>query len=402
MRSRSPGAASAQLAVAASSNGIFAFVFVAIASRHFGAADAAPVAQVWTIWLAAAALLTFPIQHWVIRTTPEGRGIGATTRRPLVVATCVATLATATILPWRETVFGSDAPVYPLLSIALVAGSIVTGAARGLLISAGRPGSAGLLIGGENLARVLAGGIVILLGGGVALYATSLLAGTALALAVPGLYRREPGRTEHFGRTVGPHGLANGIAQLLLTAGPLLVGFLDASDHEVTALFVTLAVARAPYLLTLSISLTVTARVADNPTGPAARRIHRLVVLTGVTAAALGALAAAGVGPEVIRALFGDETSLDRLPTAMLAASGVLASVALVQGLIAVAAERGRDVLLVWIAACTAAAVSAIAGDGAVDSVVRGTLLGELIAVAGLAGLVNRLTGAATGQAIAR
>ena len=48
--------------------GVLAYAFFAASTRALGAADAAPVAVLWSYWGFAAAGLTFPVQHWITRT----------------------------------------------------------------------------------------------------------------------------------------------------------------------------------------------------------------------------------------------------------------------------------------------------------------------------------------------
>lgn len=374
--------ASVHLAAASAVNGVGAFIFAALATRHYGADASAPLAQLWSIWLVTAAVLTFPVQHWVIRCS-TGLGLGPTLRRGTLLMVLGAVALYVPTLVLGEEIFGTTASTYPLVTTGLAAGGVVTGVARGILVARGATNRAAALIAGENVVRVVAGAAVILLGWSAEAYAVAMLTGTLLAFAVPTIYRRSDEHVESFGRTVGPHGLANGISQVVLTAGPLLVQALGAPDAEVTAMFATLAVARAPYLLMLGLGLQVTYAVVNQRVhaGAFALRIVTFGILVAAAAWAVGWAA----GPAAISLLFGDDAHLDRASTALIAVTGILASVALIQGLLAVAAGKGRALLSIWVMA-TAIGVSIIVSIGAQPAlrVAYGVAGTQTAAIAGL------------------
>src|SRR4029453_6819025 len=60
--------------------GLLAYVFFALATRSLGAEGAAPVSILWSYWSAAAAVLTFTVQHWIIRTLAHDGHEGAVAR----------------------------------------------------------------------------------------------------------------------------------------------------------------------------------------------------------------------------------------------------------------------------------------------------------------------------------
>src|SRR5262245_54651918 len=47
-------------------NGLAAFGIASTATHTYGSADASGFVALWTIWLLATALLTFPLQHWIV------------------------------------------------------------------------------------------------------------------------------------------------------------------------------------------------------------------------------------------------------------------------------------------------------------------------------------------------
>ena len=66
-RRRTVSRDSARLALGSAVAGVLAYVFFMLASRALGAERAAPVSVLWSIWAISAAVLTFPVQHWIIR-----------------------------------------------------------------------------------------------------------------------------------------------------------------------------------------------------------------------------------------------------------------------------------------------------------------------------------------------
>src|SRR3954469_9205006 len=81
----------AALAAGSAVSGLLAYVFFALVTRALGAEAAAPVAVLWTYWSFAAAALTFPLQHWVVRAVVAAGGEGPV-RRALPSITGLALL----------------------------------------------------------------------------------------------------------------------------------------------------------------------------------------------------------------------------------------------------------------------------------------------------------------------
>ena len=121
------------LIVGTAVNGVLAYVFFALATRTLGGEGAAPVAQLWTYWSASAAVLTFPVQHWIIRNSHTSGGLAAVRRVfPRVTGMVVGLAAVLALVSWlaREQGFTSDHVAYPLMAAAVTLGAFVVGVAR--------------------------------------------------------------------------------------------------------------------------------------------------------------------------------------------------------------------------------------------------------------------------------
>ncbi len=81
------------LAAASVLSGVFAYLYIAVGTRHYGADDFSGVAQLWTIWFFGSSVLTFPLQHWVIqRLRVDGHGGAVRAVLPRLAAITLDTL----------------------------------------------------------------------------------------------------------------------------------------------------------------------------------------------------------------------------------------------------------------------------------------------------------------------
>ena len=374
--SSGPRAASG-LAVGSVVSGVLAYAFFAASTRGLGAAEAAPVAILWSYWGFAAAGLTFPVQHWITRTTAvagEGAVRAAWSSPARLVAVVVGVTGGGAWLA-RGTLFGGDGRFAVLVAMVGV-GAAGMGVVRGLLAARSRYASVAALIVVENLLRCAAA--VVLVAGDVgdpAAYGAALVLGYAACAAWGSAWR--PGRDS---RPSGPDGGpasaraflggaagAQVVGQAVLTGGPVLLAVLGGSPTEVTVLFATMALYRAPYTVLLG-------QVAQ-ATGPltrlvAAGRRDRMtrVELALVASTALGVAAGMAVGawpgPWLVRLVFGQEVRVDQGASVAIAAGSVLALATLVQGVVLLAYGRPQRTLLAWLLALVPAAAVVVAAPG--------------------------------------
>lgn len=353
------------LAVGSAANGLLAYVFFALATRHLGADDAAAVSVLWTYWSFAAAVLTFPLQHWIARSVAAHGGEGAVrTAMPRVWLVVVGAAVVAGLLAWlgRAQLFVSDAPWFPLLVAVVTVGSGFVGVVRGAL--AARHdflANAGVLA-AENGLRCVAAGILVALGVQVNVwFGVALAAGATVGLVRPSAVRF--GRGVEQGPSESPVAFLSGAAggqllgQAVLTGGPVVLALAGGTPAQVTALFAGLALFRAPYTLALGMVSQLTGRltvlvVQGDVTALRTVRLAVVGLATVATVAAVGI--AVWFGPELVRLVFGEDVVLGTGATTLVAVGSAVALANLVSTLLVLAQNRAHAVARAWTVALAA------------------------------------------------
>ncbi|WP_374455360.1 hypothetical protein [Nocardioides sp.] len=381
------------LAVGSVASGLLAYVLFALVTRGLGAAEAAPVTVLWTVWALAGAAVTFPLQHWITHSVVSGRE-GDVRRSAGRVATLVVAGALALGgVSWavRGRLFRTDDVWFPVLTTLVVVGAAAVGVLRGGLAGRGRMGAVALTLVAENALRCVLVGV--LLAAGVhdpVAHGLCLVAGSLVAVWPPAWRYADagPGRARPLAFLGGA---ASGqlAAQVVLTGGAVLVALLGGARAEVTSVFAALAVFRAPYQVALGVLPQLTAHLSalvSAGDGGAVRVLaRRLALLTAVgvpTGAALGAFA----GPAVLRVVFGGSVDLGAGTAALVAAGCTLAltNVALMVGVLV--HDRPAWVATAWATALLAGAVTVVAlGDrGPADRAASAFVVAELAAAVAL------------------
>jgi hypothetical protein len=157
-------------------------------------------------------------------------------------------------------------------------------------------------------------------------------------------------------------GLAGGtvLAQIALTSGPAVLSAIGGAAASVTGLFVTMALFRAPYLMSLGVANMITGPLTALTTEGNRPRLRRLLLAIGVATVALAVLAGAGayvVGPSLVDLVFGRGTSPPRFVVALVAAGSALALGTLATTLMAIAGGRTGLVAAWWAVALAVAAL---------------------------------------------
>ena len=199
---------------------------------------------------------------------------------------------------------------------------------------------------------------------------------------------------------------ANGILQLLLAGGPLVLVFLGAPPEDVSILFVTLAAARTPLLFffsgLLSRLLPTFLRLAGSEEGRALTRTSSWIALGTGGVALLGGLAAAAIGSPLLGALFGRSFAPEWWVAAGVTTGVLLATGSMVLNQLLIAQGSEDRSLIAWGVALAASAVTLMSTGGTPTTrVVIAFVVGEAVAIVGLAvgarrpPLVSALPGAA-------
>lgn len=373
--------------------GALAYAFVALVTRTVGAEAAAPIAVLWTYWSASAAILVFPLQHWIVRRVKaEGSEDGVRASLPRVATFVVVAAVAASLGSWglRGVLFSRQDLVFPLAVGAVTVGSGFVGTVRGWLASRGRfVATAGAIV-GENGVRVAAAVLVTLVHPSVSLYAAALVSGPLIGLLWPGAVR---------GTLTGPSGGGTGFgflggiagsslcAQLVLTSGPVVLALVGGAPARVTSLFAALALYRAPYLVALGMVTQLTGYLTQLVVAGRERLLNRLrwlLVSGSVTAAVLGGVLAHFVGAEIVALVFGETVSLPGAIHAWLAVGTVLALGNLVMTVQLVARQVATRALTAWGLGLVVASGVLFVVAVPLEAVVGAFVAAEFFALAGL------------------
>ncbi len=397
------------LAIGSITNGLAAYVYILIGTQAIGAAAFAPVSILWTIWSFAAAVLTFPIQHWVIRTNQATGGEGQVRRasRSVGLLTLGAVILTFVLTAaLRDPLFGSPGLGLPTIAAIITGSAALLGLGRGLLAARGRFVAASVVIAGENVIRVVFAALVILAGGGSLAYAAAMATGVLILAAVPRslIPQRSREIEEHRSLPMIAE-IAGGtlIAQVILTSPPVTLALLNGDPHDITALFATAAVVRAPYLISLGIALRGTARLTwlafHRPS--VLPRIARLIGVATIACAVVGSLLGGVLLPPIIGLVFGAQAALASGPTAMVVAGTVLAIGSLAMTLILIAVGHTFRTIVGWTGAALAGIVAvAISSAPPLHRTLLSFTIAEVVAFVLLVALTITVPGFLTGTSV--
>lgn len=385
------------MVLGSATSGVLAYLFFALVTRELGAEEAAPVSVLWTWWSFAAAALTFPLQHWVVRTVAAQRGAEGSVRRDLRqvlgVVVLVAVLSGGVTWLAREALFDRADAWFPTLVAVVTGGAAMVGVVRGVLTARHRLVAVGTTLVLENLARVLIAVALVATGdAGAVAFGVGLVAGQLMVLVWPSTFRlgeeRDDDPVVPWHRFVA--GAAGGqvLAQLVLNGGPVVLALVGGAPAEVTALFAVLALFRAPYTLAVGavspLTTWLTLQVLE-------RREHllRRYLLGVLGLTALGALVAGTlgwfVGQWLVRLVFGADVAVAASVSAVVGVGSALALGTLALSLLTMARGRPGRMALAWVVAVlVGAVVLAVAPGGPALAVAAAFAAAELVAFAGL------------------
>ncbi|MCF6379262.1 hypothetical protein L2K70_16750 [Nocardioides KLBMP 9356] len=350
-------------------SGLLAYVLFALVTRGLGAEAAAPVSVLWTQWTFAAAALTFPLQHWITRSTVAGHEGSVRRAAPRVAAVVVATSLVLGLVAWllRDRLFHRDDAWFPVLVVAVTLASAAVGVVRGGLAGRGRFVAVAWSLVAENALRcVLVTGLLVAEVHDPVVHGVALVAG-GLVAAWPSAWRL--GRAGDTAGDAGAFAFLGGAAgaqvvgQGVLTGGAVLLALLGGSPLEVTAMFAALALFRAPYMVVLGTLPQLTERVTTHVVTGAVDRLRllarRLAVVT-VVAVPLAGLFGWALGPWLLRLVFGSTVDVGAGVAGVIASACTLAVANVVVMVAALAGDRPLRVVGAWAAAVLAGAIAVV------------------------------------------
>lgn len=380
-------------------SGVLAYLLFALVTRGLGASAAAPVSVLWTVWALAGAAFTFPLQHWVARCLTAGREGDVRSSAGRVGAVVAAAAVASGALAWvfRDRLFHRDDAWFPVLVVLVVLGSAAVGVLRGALAGRGRMAAVAVSLVAENVLRcVLVAVLLVAQVHDPVAHGLCLVAGALVALW-PGAWRFG-GTGSGSGSLAFLGGAATGqlLAQGVLTGGAVVLALLGGTPAEVTAMFATLALFRAPYMVVLGTLPQVTHQVSGLVVAGDRRTLRvlaRRLALLGAVTVALGAAIGVTLGPLLVRTVFGATVTVGTGVAGVIAAGCAVALVNVVLMVGALALDRPGRVAGAWGLAVVAGAAVLLSSTALVpvERVAAAFLVAEVAATVLLGVVASRV-----------
>ena len=389
--------------------GVGAYAFQVVAARGLGEVGYAPISVLWTIQYLLLAVVLYSMESYVTRAVVLGADAPARVRRAVaVLGAWVAVLAvvlSGLTYVAREALFGG-AGVLSLAVGAIVIGYGAFVVVRGALAGRSRFKSYGAATALESVVRLAVAVAALLWIGSTGAVAWSLPAGAVGAAAWWLVARRAQGSRPAALDSL-PLGsgrptrflllttVANGAAQALLAAGPLILVPLGATPAAISVFFVTVTAARAPLVVVqggvLSRVLPTFTRMAARGDSASLGRVALWLAAATALLAGVGAAAAAVAGPTVVALLFGDAFRPQWWLVAGAIGGVVLATGGMLLNQMLIAEGREERLVAPWLLALAVAVgtLLVVAGDP-VLRVTAGFVAGETVALGALVVAIAR------------
>ncbi len=379
--------------------GVGAYVYQFLAGRSLGAEAFAAIGALLTAHFLAFVIVLMPIEQFIIRRITLGASGWVVPLRAIALAASAAVAGAFVMWRYSDNHLDGDVAV-----VWFVVGTVVTHfmfvVGRGYLAGFRRFRAYGYASGAASLLRLALAVVVVVLGGSVNGFAWAQVLGPLVIF----LWRplRPPARlikgsrevTEDHANSLGEQGLLSGLvlssaaSQALLLSGPLVAGEIGATPVQLSVVYATLLLARAP----ITLGYNLIARVLPPFTMMAAtgeerelRSWARGLGIAGGIMAVIGGLLGALIGPALVGIAFGADFRPSPLVAGLAAAGVVLAGAGLFVGQILVARGQPARLAAAWLLALGAAAVViAVPISDPVLHVVVAFLIGEMVALTAL------------------
>ncbi len=342
------------------------YLYQVIAGRTLGVEGFAPIGIIWTVSFLVSAVLNIPVEQYLTRRLTLSGGTWIPDRRAaLTAATPLAAgmlIGVGFVAATLDRFFEGTAAFVAVTAALLVSRSVNT-LGRGFLAGRRRFIAYGAVVARDGVALVvLAAGVAFVAPSTLAFAALLVMAPLLVLLARPFTVRVDmpllqteiPADSGFLGALV----VATAASQIILAAGPIVVGFVGGSAAAVSVIFVTFTLFRGP----VTSSSNLISRVLPDFTAMAAAgdddRLNgwaERIGLAAPAAAVVFGVSAWFLGPVVVELLYGAEFA----PTAQVAALAAaavgfaLASLFLNQVYVA-RGETGRQAVI-WIVALVVA-----------------------------------------------
>ena len=374
-----------------------AYMFQAYGGNALGTEAFAPIAQLWTVFFILATVLLVPLEQYVTREVASGRKALPHDLKPAVVmATIGALVGGGFVALTLDRLFEGNWQ-YVLQIVLLLFGYALLFVGKGILAGRRRFADVGWVLVIESMVRLGAAVLVITLVADAVSLGWAMVIGGFSILAMR-WWRHDRGEKRFPAapsfRFLGGYVGATTSSQVLLSAAPIAAAALGASPALVSIVFVTFTLFRAPLTLIFALQgrvLPYLVGIAGSGDRTGLARIAGVVMVGGVSLAALGGLVGWLVGPDVVTLLFDPEFAPTSTVAALAAAGVMAAATAQIAGQVLVAEGRTSRMSAAWIAGLVVAVVSLLLLSGTPDvRVALAFVIGEGVALVLMAVLAIR------------
>lgn len=363
---------------------VLAYGFHLLGGRALGPAAFAPISVLWTVQFLTMMILYQPLEHYINREANQGHPPPLTP--VLVFGGASGLVATASMLVMGD-VFLLE-PLYAVLGGVMVFGYSFFGYARGRLAGTERFVSFGVITAGEAAIRLALA---------VVLVWTFRAAGLAWAMAIApfigAIWLRRTASDGHLGplaRNLTPLIAASLFAQGLLGLGPLVAGALGGTAALISIVFMTFTMYRGPLWILQAIMARLMPVFVDLIEVDAREALHRwiyFITVGGLAGAAVSFVLGRTFGPALLEVLLSPAFRPAPEFSGLVAAGVAIAAFAGLLTQLLLAMNALRSITANWLLAFAAAAVVVLVAPFSVDIAIgEAFVVGELIALCGLAG----------------
>lgn len=338
------------------------YVYQFIGARSLGAVDFAPVASLLALSFLVFAIGLLPIEQLVIRAVTFRGGFHGDPRPTIRRAVLAMALVAGFAAYLGKDRFFAGESAFVLLVVGSVATHSLYVVGRGQLAGARRFAAYGAATAGNAALRLVVA-IALLaivpsaLGVGVALVIGPLvILGWLSAVRLPRASDVE--NDQNPGRFLTSFVMAAAASQVLLLAGPLVAAGMGAGPAEVSGIYVTFTIVRAPLVLTSSLVARILPPFTNLANLGFDAELNKWVARFAVGGALLAAPAgilAAKIGPDIVVLLFGEEFRPVSGFVGAAAAGIIIAAAAMFVGQILVARGDTSRLAFGWVVALTVA-----------------------------------------------
>ena len=376
---------------------VAAYLFLQGGARLLGAESFAAISALWTIQFLIMAVALLPLEQLTIRI--RALESASEFRRATAIVVTLAAIAAGVYAGANLDALFSGERVFIPLSVLSVITMGVFAIGRGELAGRLRYRDYGLVTGGQAVLRLVAGlGLIALTdsaaGGGWAMVLSPLL-----VLGWWNFRNRstKPSQSDRAGSFLAGVLVANAAAQTILVAGPLAVERLGGTATDISVLFVTLTLFRAPLAIANNLLARLLPPFSSLAVGDGKSVLRRWAIRLAVGGAILGAAAfglGAWLGPAITSGLFGSDFRPSAATAALVAGGSVLATVTAFANQILLAMGSTWRLAAAWVfGLLVAIAAMTVLAEDPVTRVAAAFLAGEsaaLVAVAAAALSSNR------------